>query len=280
MLEIIRPRPAALRVAMLDFDGTLSLVRGGWQQVLLRLMLEALSPLAPDDRELERRATDAIDALTGHPTIHQLRWLADEVARLGGRPDAPEIYAAEYQASLGALVERRLGEIAAGHLAPDALMVPGARAFLDELRRRDVLLVLASGTEERAVRREAAALGIDAYFGARVHGPGPHDPHFTKRAVVERLLAEGHVGASIVAVGDGPVEIREARAAGGYAVGVALDEARGSGIDQRKRAALTAAGADLIVPDLAAPELAASLFDDAPAAGATSREATHALPDV
>ena len=49
--------------------------------------------------------------------------------------------------------------------------------------------------------------------------------------------------------GDGPVEMREARRRGAYAVGVASDEVRRHGLNLHKRARLIRAGADLIIPD-------------------------------
>ena len=58
-------------------------------------------------------------------------------------------------------------------------------------------------------------------------------------------------------VGDGPVEIRAARAAGAVALGLAADEAQRGGLDERKRRRLLEAGADMLVTDFAhAQELA------------------------
>jgi len=44
MLEIIRPASAAqAKVVLFDFDGTLSLVRTGWMQVMVPMMIEVLA---------------------------------------------------------------------------------------------------------------------------------------------------------------------------------------------------------------------------------------------
>jgi phosphoglycolate phosphatase-like HAD superfamily hydrolase len=70
--------------------------------------------------------------------------------------------------------------------------------------------------------------------------------------VIERILQENELqGPELVAFGDGYVEIEDAKAAGGIAVGVATDEANRQGIDEWKRQRLIAAGADLIIPDFA-----------------------------
>ena len=42
-IELLRPVPTnGIRVALLDFDGTLSLIRQGWQGVMIDYMIEIL----------------------------------------------------------------------------------------------------------------------------------------------------------------------------------------------------------------------------------------------
>ncbi len=68
--------------------------------------------------------------------------------------------------------------------------------------------------------------------------------------IVEQILRECSVdGSQIVGFGDGFVEIEEIRKAGGYAIGVASNEASREGINRWKRDRLVEAGADLIVAD-------------------------------
>ncbi|MFI5368617.1 MAG: carbohydrate kinase, partial [Spirochaetia bacterium] len=69
--------------------------------------------------------------------------------------------------------------------------------------------------------------------------------------VLEKILAElgPSRAAHLVTFGDGPVEIRETKRRGGFAIGVASDELRRSGWNWSKRARLIKAGADLVVPD-------------------------------
>ncbi|HUL52994.1 MAG TPA: hypothetical protein VLT83_06245, partial [Opitutaceae bacterium] len=71
-----------------------------------------------------------------------------------------------------------------------------------------------------------------------------------KREVLARIIrASGARGEEIVVIGDGPVELREARRRAAFAVGVASDEVRRHGLNLPKRTRLIRAGADLIVPD-------------------------------
>ena len=252
MIEIIRLHPAALpRLAVFDFDGTLSLVRSGWQQIMGDLMVETLLQARCNEAppQLRRIVDHFIVGSTGQPTVEQMAWLAAEVERCGGAAESPAEYKRRFEMRLQERIEGRLGELRHGARAPDTLLVPGARALLDGLRRREVPLALISGTDRDAVVQEAGALRIAGYFGDRIYGPGPHDPGFSKPTMMARLLSECELpGAALVGFGDGPVETAATRAAGGLAVGVALDEAHGSRLDPHKRTALIAAGADIIVP--------------------------------
>ena len=76
-------------------------------------------------------------------------------------------------------------------------------------------------------------------------------PTRTSYGVVHPRLFERHQlsGPELAVFGDGPVEIRLARAAGAIAVGVAASPARDSKPDPARRARLIRAGAHLIVPD-------------------------------
>ena len=58
MLEIIRPGASAARarVALFDFDGTLSLIRSGWVDVMVPMMVEILAGLNTGETDAELRA--------------------------------------------------------------------------------------------------------------------------------------------------------------------------------------------------------------------------------
>ncbi|HUV12013.1 MAG TPA: hypothetical protein VMY18_00150, partial [Acidobacteriota bacterium] len=47
-MELLRPIPAGETKAVLfDFDGTISLLRAGWQQIMVDFMVEVLLEVAP-----------------------------------------------------------------------------------------------------------------------------------------------------------------------------------------------------------------------------------------
>jgi phosphoglycolate phosphatase-like HAD superfamily hydrolase len=245
--------PVRAKHVMFDFDGTLSLIRQGWSELMLDLFLE-LMPGRRGDRPEELRALlrDDIVALTGKPTIHQMQRFADRIAERGGRPQEASWYHTRFQKRLARCIADRLKALRAGEVNRDHLMVYGSRRLLEALKARGLVLHLASGTEEAAVRREADLLGIADYFEGRIHGPRDDGTTFSKAAVVDAIVRDhGLVGEGLLAFGDGPVEIAETKRVGGSAVAVASDEARnGCGLmDPTKRASLFGVGADVCVPD-------------------------------
>jgi phosphoglycolate phosphatase-like HAD superfamily hydrolase len=113
-------------------------------------------------------------------------------------------------------------------------------------------LYLASGTDEPFVKREAALLGLDHYFGEHIYGAKDDYKTFSKKMVIERLLRDNAIpGDQLLAFGDGYVEIENTKEVGGLAVAVASDEANnGSGrMDEWKRKRLSGVGADVVIPD-------------------------------
>ena len=147
---------------------------------------------------------------------------------------------------------------------PDEMMVPGSRRLLDALRERDMILYLASGTDQPFMREEARLLRIDSYFQGGMYGALDDYETFSKKILVERIIRESNFrGWEFLAFGDGFVEIEAVKTVGGYAVGVATDEPDCVEVDPVKRKRLAAVGADWIVPNFNAHnELMAAMFGD------------------
>jgi phosphoglycolate phosphatase-like HAD superfamily hydrolase len=134
----------------------------------------------------------------------------------------------------------------------DDFVVFGARTMLDLLQQRGIKLFVLSGTLENRVRHEAALLDLVRYFGGRIFGSPPDSARFSKRAVLDKILAEEKLrGENLLCFGDGAVEILHTRELGGLAVAVASDEDHnGSGrMDPVKRTQLIDAGAQVVIPD-------------------------------
>jgi phosphoglycolate phosphatase-like HAD superfamily hydrolase len=255
-VERARLHRSQVRSVLFDFDGTLSLIRQGWQAVMVPMMVDILVDLRSGEsrEELTGVVTEYVDRLTGKQTIYQMIELCSQVEKRGGQPLEPLAYKHLYLKRLWARIEHRVLGLKRGELDARDLVVPGAFEILENLSRRGLACYLASGTDQPYVLDEAAALGLSPYFhhDGRRHIYGALDEYrqFSKAQVIQGILRTQELsGEQLLAFGDGYVEIEECKAVGGIAVGVATDEVRRQGIDPWKRDRLIQAGADVIVPD-------------------------------
>ena len=245
------PRPNIEHVVF-DFDGTLSLVREGWPEVMLPMFEEMLPPVDGDEPDKVRAMLlDDIMTLNGKQTIFQMMKFAEHVTERGGEALDPLEYKHEYLRRLEVRIQSRVSRLADGDAEPVEFLLHGSIALLDSLWERGWNLYLASGTDEPFVRREAGLLGLGPYFGEHIYGAQDDYKSFSKKQVIERILRENKVEGDRLVVGDGYVEIENGKDVGGLAVAVASDEANnGSGqFDEWKRKRLLGVGADIVVPD-------------------------------
>ena len=246
-------RRAPPRHVLFDFDGTLSLIREGWMEVMIPMMVEVLHQTAADEptEKLFALVRDFVTELTGKQTIYQMMRLADEVRSRGGTPQEPAAYKQVYHDRLMARIEGRREALRQKRVKPEEMLVPYSIPLLDELQRRGAAMYLASGTDERYVHEEVRLLGLDKYFGPRVYGALDDFKSFSKAIVIERILRENCVdGEFLLGFGDGYVEVQNVKAVGGTMVAVASDESGRSGRpDAWKRDRLIGSGADLVIPD-------------------------------
>jgi phosphoglycolate phosphatase len=267
MLESIRPAASPhARAVVFDFDGTLSLIRSGWIDVMVPMMVEILLDLKTGESESDLRAIvdDFVWRLTGKETIYQMMDFAGHVPQRGGRPLPPLEYKKMYLDRLWVRIRGRIADLEAGRAPREQYLVPGARALLENLKGRGLTMYLASGTDEIYMRKEAQLLDVARYFDGGVYGAQDDYKSFSKKILVQRILSTtGVKGHEIIGVGDGYVEIEEVKHVGGVTVGVATTEPECQVIDDWKRQRLIGVGADYIVPNfLCHRELMAALFSN------------------
>ncbi len=252
-IEIVNPKipRGTVKFAIFDFDGTISLIREGWQQIMIPMMVEILmeTPDREPRSELEKVVRDFVSKTTGKQTIYQMIQLAEEVSRRGGTPREALEYKHRYHDLLMERITHRIEKLKSGKIKPEELTVPGSLGCLREITQRGVKCFLASGTDEVYVLEEAELLGVAGYFEG-IYGALDDYQNFSKKMVIERILRENELkGSELIAFGDGYVEIENTKQAGGLAVGVATNEAERTGIDEWKRERLIESGADVIMPD-------------------------------
>ena len=240
-----------IKFAIFDFDGTVSLIREGWQQIMIPMMVDILmqTPHHESLAHVEDIVRTYVANTTGKQTIFQMIRLVEEIEKRGGRAKAPLAYKAHYHDLLMDHITNRLAGLRQGHLQPEDMTVPGALEALQHVNEAGITCFLASGTDEKYVLDEAELLGVTRYFD-HIYGALDDYQNFSKRMVIQKIIHQNHLqGPELVAFGHGYVEIEDTKSVGGIAIGLATDEAIRRGIDSWKRDRLIASGADVIMPD-------------------------------
>lgn len=246
---------AGLTAVLFDFDGTLSTLRAGWEEVMAPFMKEAIvgAAVLPEAEEtaLSKRIDDYIDESTGIQTIFQMRWVADTVRSKGWNPLVLDAwsYKAEYNRRLLLRVKERVDRLERGEAEADRYLMKGAVAFLERLRAHGIELYVASGTDHPDVVREAEVLGVAGYFKQIAGAPVGQAECPKEKVLADLIEGSGLSGRRLAVIGDGKVEIGLAKRHGALAIGLASDERAREGIDERKRIRLEQAGADRIMGD-------------------------------
>ena len=252
-MEIISPlENPKFKTALFDFDGTVSLIRSGWQDIMIPYFIEVLMAVAKDEtkEQITKIVREFVDTLTGKQTIFQCIRLDEEVVKRGGEHVAPLEYKNEYLRRLGEHIKHRKQGLIDGTVSPDELVVPGCKEFVYALKEKGINCYLASGTDEEDVLYEAQLLGLDKVFDGHIYGAHADMTECSKELVINSLIKEGNIKPQeLISFGDGYVEIELVANIGGYTVGVATDEERREGINEWKRNRLLAAGASMIIPD-------------------------------
>ena len=268
MIEIVKHGASAakVKVVIFDFDGTISLIRSGWVDVMVPMCVEQLSALRTG--ELESKLTETVEEfvwrLTGKETIYQMMALADAMRERGGEPLEPLAYKRMYLDRLTVRIGHRLSDLRERRVAPDRYLVPGSRELLESMVARGFELYLASGTDDANVKEEAALLDVAHFFAGRIYGAQDDLKSFSKALLVQRIMSFASFRPEeLLVFGDGYVEIEEVKKVGGIAVGVATAEPECLSVDEWKRRRLIQVGADFIVPNfLHLDQISGTLFAD------------------
>ena len=120
-IEIIRDdfRGRSFRAAIFDFDGTLSLLRRNWQEVMIPQMVDILAATGTHETrdELGALVEEFVMRLNGRQTIYQMIQLADEVRQRGATPSDPLVYKRQYHDLLWQQAGQRVEAVRQGEVA-------------------------------------------------------------------------------------------------------------------------------------------------------------------
>lgn len=250
MREVERGR---FKHGLFDFDGTVSLLREGWQQVMGPLMAEMICGDGQPTPEVQKAVEEYIDESTGINTILQMEHLVEMVREYGLVPSDRILdahgYKKIYNDRLMERVRERIAQLESGDLKPRDVTVKGSLDFVKAIHDRGLHMYIFSGTDRDDVRNESRLVGAADYF-TEIWGALRTYEESNKEKIIKAILGEHDLhGSEVLVVGDGPVEIRLAREHECISVGVCSDELRGHGWNEEKRERLTKAGADILIAD-------------------------------
>lgn len=260
--------------AVFDHDGTISILREGWETVMEPVMMNAIigdkiqSLDSQFIEDIRQRVLVFIDKTTGIQTILQMEGLVEMVREYGFVPGDEILdkfgYKKIYNDALLKMVDNRIERLKNGNASVNDYTVNGAVDFLHSLSNRGITLYLASGTDQDDVIAEAKLLGYANLFNGGIFGSVGDISKYSKKKCIREIMEKNDLyGHELVVFGDGPVEIKESRRVDGIAVGIASDEVNGEGLNPEKRTRLIRAGAHYISPDFSETEtLINKLFKD------------------
>lgn len=260
-LKIIHPeaidRIGSIAHVLLDFDGTISVLRQGWEKVMLELMLMSICGESPPNPTIKNEVIDYIDQSTGILTIRQMEWLVEAVKRhrLAGEPLSARQYKARYLDMLMVYVRKRIADVADHRIPADDMMIKGAGDFVSAFWKRGATLYLASGSDHPDVVNEVRVLGLTKYMNGGIYGALDASEANDKERIIQRILDENRLtGNQLLVIGDGPVEIRVASQRQALTLGIASDEVLREGWNLRKADRVVKAGCDFLVSDFSHAE--------------------------
>jgi phosphoglycolate phosphatase len=220
----VRPRNGTVAV-LFDIDGTL-ISTGGAGAVAWRHAFERLHGIPADIAQFT-------DAGMTDPEVGRLTF----VRVLEREPTACE---------LDALLAKRLLFLPQAIAeAPNYRVLPGVERLLAELAEAGYLVGLATGGTEPAARVKLARADLNRYFSFGGYGSdSPDRAELTARGIERAGSLHGRLlgRRECLVVGDTPLDVEAARAAGATAVGVATGKF--------SAADLRAAGADHVLESL------------------------------
>jgi len=251
-LEIInKNKKNNVKVIIFDFDGTISTLRYGWEEIMEKMMIEILSTCRNDTSNIKQEIKQYISDSTGIQTIYQMKWLKRKVKEYKPNQKALDCweYKKTYNNRLKRIVNARIEKIKKKEKLPFNYLIKGSKKFIEKLYQMNYEMMVVSGTDHPDVIRETKILGVNKYF-KKISGAPVNQVDDSKKKVINQLINERDLhGSELLIIGDGKVEISLGAKKGAITLGIASNEDKVKGINEWKRIRLIQAGADAISGD-------------------------------
>ena len=153
---------------LFDFDGTVSLLREGWQRIMAPVMIEMICGDTEPTPEIEHEVHEYIEESTGIQTILQMQHLVEMIRAHGLVPEDRILdaqgYKKVYNDRLMVPVRERIAKLEAGEFTLEDVTLRAALDFLARLRDKGLAMYVFSGTDRADVRNETAKVGAAPFF--------------------------------------------------------------------------------------------------------------------
>jgi phosphoglycolate phosphatase len=242
------------KIWIFDFDGTISLLRSNWVDIMQSQFELELGNSIDKYPELRQAIRNYILESAGAPSIQQMEQInvfkAEYAADVDRKNSAG--YKKHYESMLDVELQQKYAKIQANVNMIDLYLVPGVKAFLQHILDAGSKIYLASGTDKKHVQHETHLLNLSVYF-TKIYGPSDENVNATKGAAIDDISNHEQVSnTDMIVVGDGPEEIRQAFKRSIPSIGIVYEKDKS--LQKYKTKALENAGATFIINDFTSIE--------------------------
>jgi phosphoglycolate phosphatase-like HAD superfamily hydrolase len=231
-IEVVTMRPAATKSVVFDWDGTIFTGLDIWMDMQSDI-IDGILACGPSD-DPSGRARSLVHSTKGLTDEERFQKAIDMLPqRSRDAHDASE-YALDYQRRIEEYVSSMIPKWAE---EPQKYIVEGLVGFIEVLKEKDVPLYVATANHVLVKYDLVKVLGLARFFRG-IYGVGsPGFDPFSKTEAIRRVIET--VGGGVAVIGDGEGDMRAAKTAGAYAVGISHEASM--------RRGLVDAGADMIL---------------------------------
>ncbi len=244
-----KPKVSEIKCIVLDYDGTLTTLRKGWDLILTDYAREKINPngLPCDglDEEIRHLCAHA-GGTTPKQLVSRLMAIMDKMNLIEkSEIKSVEFYAKDYADHFQEKIDDRVRRFAT---ESESYVIKAVRPMLDFISSKNTMNYIVTGSCETAVKEELQKLDMIHHF-ERVYGASLEmDGNLKLDAMKEIMDRHQLTPCQILIVGDGSTETRAAAELQLPAIGIASDEHTG-GFCSKKREMLADLGAHAIIAD-------------------------------
>ncbi|EDM29023.1 hypothetical protein LNTAR_14442 [Lentisphaera araneosa HTCC2155] len=240
------------KAAIIDFDGTLTRVRCGWEDKMREFFHQKLfaetANLSETTKEEALSQTEEWISHAPGTTIAQQMGALSEILNFCSIEHSLDQIIEEFDTYSSDWEYARVTELKdKGQL--DQLMLCGARKFLENLIELGYELHLLSGTSHEKLLFECETLELSQYF-VHIQGYEKHLELPYKRESIRKTIKDyAYNNENTLIIGDGLTELEAGRELACPCIGVAISEEDGKGCDQEKLSKLKTKGFEEVITD-------------------------------